>query len=255
MPRLRRVAESLRGLLQRAGFDIVRFRALPEDLDPRIRETVRVVTPHTMTSPLRVAALCEAVRYISANRIPGAIVECGVWRGGSMMAVARTLLESGDRDRELYLFDTFEGMSEPSERDVAFTGETAQNLLSEAGDRTAADSVWCVASLTDVEQTMTQTGYEPARIHYVKGKVEDTIPDSAPLRIALLRLDTDWYESTKHEMQHLFPRLSPGGILILDDYGHWQGARQAVDEYIREAKAPLFLQRIDYSGRLAVKWA
>ncbi|HYM86681.1 MAG TPA: TylF/MycF/NovP-related O-methyltransferase, partial [Pseudoxanthomonas sp.] len=75
-----------------------------------------------------------------------------------------------------------------------------------------------------------------------------------PECIALLRLDTDWYESTRHEMIHLFPRLCVGGVLILDDYGHWLGARRAVDEYLGEHNVPLFLQRIDYTGRYAVKW-
>ena len=71
-----------------------------------------------------------------------------------------------------------------------------------------------------------------------------------PERIALLRIDTDWYESTRHELVHLYPRLSPGGVLIIDDYGHWQGARKAVDEYFQ---AGLFLNHIDYTGRLAIK--
>jgi hypothetical protein len=87
----------------------------------------------------------------------------------------------------------------------------------------------------------------------VKGKVEDTIPRAAPKQIALLRLDTDWYESTYHELKHLYPRLVPGGVLILDDYGHWEGARRAVDQYFEEERIRLFLHRIDYAGRLAIK--
>jgi len=91
------------------------------------------------------------------------------------------------------------------------------------------------------------------RIHYVKGMVEDTVPEQAPEKIALLRLDTDWYESTRHELEHLFPRLSSGGILIIDDYGHWAGAKEATDEFIARHRLQLFLSRIDYTGRLAVK--
>ena len=83
--------------------------------------------------------------------------------------------------------------------------------------------------------------------------VEDTIPNQAPKEIALLRLDTDWYESTLHELEHLYPRLVSGGVLIIDDYGHWRGAREAVDEYIDKHKLKLFLTRIDYTGRLCVK--
>jgi len=102
---------------------------------------------------------------------------------------------------------------------------------------------------------VTRVGYDPEKIRFVQGRVEDTLPRHAPDRIALLRLDTDWYESTRHELEHLFPRLAVGGVLILDDYGHWQGARQAVDEYVREHRLRLFLHRIDYAGRCAVKVA
>jgi hypothetical protein len=101
---------------------------------------------------------------------------------------------------------------------------------------------------------MTATGYPSNKIHFIKGPVEETIPRQMPSpSIALLRLDTDWYESTKHELIHLFPRLSAGGILIIDDYGHWAGARQAVDEYFAGLPEKYFFHRIDYSGRLIVK--
>jgi len=87
----------------------------------------------------------------------------------------------------------------------------------------------------------------------VAGAVEDTLPDRAPMEIALLRLDTDWYASTKHELETLYPRLVSGGVLMLDDYGHWTGCRKAVDEYFAaNAPAPL-LNRIDYTARVATK--
>lgn len=87
----------------------------------------------------------------------------------------------------------------------------------------------------------------------LKGKVEDTIPNVLPDTISLLRLDTDWYESTKHELTYLYPKLTKKGILLIDDYGYWQGSKKAVDEYIEEEKLSIFLNRIDLSGRLAVK--
>jgi hypothetical protein len=100
---------------------------------------------------------------------------------------------------------------------------------------------------------MALSGYDAARLRFVKGKVEDTVPAQAPARIAILRLDTDWYESTRHELEHLDPRLSPGGVLIIDDYGHWAGCRQAVDEYFASRKLHALLNRVDYTGRIAVK--
>ena len=216
------------------------------------RETIALVQPYTMTSPARIRALCSATRYIVDANIPGAIVECGVWRGGSMMAAARTLRRLGDQSRELYLFDTFEGMPEPGPQDIAMTGESAKALLA-AARCTEDDPMWCYAPFERVVHAMSLTEYPVERIHLVRGKVEDTLQSSAPARIALLRLDTDWYESTRHEMEQLFPRLCRGGVLILDDYGHWQGAKQAFDEYVAKHHVKLLLHHIDYTGRCAVK--
>jgi hypothetical protein len=110
-----------------------------------------------------------------------------------------------------------------------------------------------VASLDDVREAVLGVGYPEERIHFVEGPVEQTVPEHAPTEIALLRLDTDWYASTKHELIHLYPRLETGGVLIIDDYGYWQGARQATDEYIAENDVPLLLNRIDVGARIAVK--
>lgn len=215
-------------------------------------ETVQLVRDYTMTSPERIRALCSAVRYIEETKIEGAIVECGVWRGGSMMAVARTLLNRGTADRELFLFDTFEGMTDPGPYDVAVTGESAVSLLRDS-PRTEEDRMWCYAPMDKVAQALARTGYPEARTHLIAGRVEATLESQAPATIALLRLDTDWYESTKHEMEVLFPRLRQGGVVILDDYGHWQGARRAVDEYVSTHRVKLFLHPIDYTGRIGVK--
>lgn len=247
------LAKIVRAVLHRCGADLIGH-------DPRHGfrggqdEIVRAVQPYTMTGTRRVCALIEAVEYVLANDIPGAIVECGVWKGGSIMAAAKTLQLHGCDDREIYLFDTFEGMTAPDARDVSRDGEPARELFEETS--TGEDSsAWCDATLDDVRRAVVSTGYPESRFHFVKGKVEDTVPESAPEGIALLRLDTDWYESTKHEMVHLFPRLAPGGVLILDDYGYWEGSREAVDEYLAETGTPLLLCRIDDAARIAVKQA
>ncbi|HKG47251.1 MAG TPA: TylF/MycF/NovP-related O-methyltransferase [Pyrinomonadaceae bacterium] len=216
----------------------------PPDFEARDVEIIRAVEPYTMTSTERIHALIQAVRHIVRSRIPGDMVECGVWKGGSVMAMALSLLQLGDRDRSLYLFDTFSGMTPPTARDVDFEGQQAHTIL---------DEVRCEASQQDVENAVFSTGYDRERIHFVPGRVEETIPAHAPELIALLRLDTDWYESTQHELLHLFPRLARGGVIIIDDYGHWRGARQAVDEYITQNEVPLLLNRIDYTGRIGVK--
>jgi hypothetical protein len=223
---------------------------LAESPDREIHEAVR---PFTMTSRERLAALTDAVRYIERYEIPGAIVECGVWRGGSMMAAALTLRALGRCDRALHLFDTFDGMPAPTARDRKLSGELAGAQFERRKHEDGGGSDWCNASLEEVRRNVESSGYPRELVHYHQGRVEDTIPEHAPACIALLRLDTDWYASTRHELCHLFPRLSPGGVLIVDDYGAWRGARQAVDEFLAESKMPLLLGRIDYTGRIAVK--
>ena len=168
------------------------------------------------------------------------------------MATALTLLDQGIKDRDLYLFDTFEGMPMPEDKDVDCNGKPAMDTFAEK-QLTAASSTWANASLEDVTQAMKSTGYPMEKVHFIKGLVEETIPEGAPESIAFLRLDTDWYKSTKHELEHLYPLLKPRGILIVDDYGHFKGAQDAVDEYLSEHKIGSFLHRIDYTGRLIVK--
>jgi hypothetical protein len=226
-----------------------RGTGLPPDYDDAAKATIRAVRPRTMTAPEKLNALILAVRYVVRYRIPGDIVECGVWRGGSMQAVARTLIEAGDTARRLHLYDTFEGMPPPTDRDRRHDGRFAVELLA----TNARDSgVWAVATLDDVKEAMRETGYPQENIHYHQGRVEETIPAVMPDQVSILRLDTDWYESTRHELEHLYPRLTPGGVLLLDDYGWWEGARQAVDEWLAESGIPLLLLRMA-SGRIAVK--
>jgi len=209
------------------------------------------VNGNTMTSKERIYGLIEAVKYVTKFKIEGDIVECGVWKGGSMMAIAKTLLRDSSIDRQLYLYDTFEGMSAPTEADADFQNQSAESLL--AKNDKEKSHVWAYSALETVQQGMATTKYPSANIHYVKGKVEDTIPSNIPGKIALLRLDTDWYESTKHELIHLFPKLQKGGVLIIDDYGFWKGARKAVDEYFAENNIQILLNRMDNTGRIAIK--
>jgi hypothetical protein len=209
--------------------------------------------PFTMTSVERCYALWEAASYIACRGIGGDVVECGVWRGGSSMIAAFALKLAGDTSRDLYLFDTFSGMPAPSSFDVEATSGVSAASIPEYVNQQRDSDVFAYASQSEVERNMAATGYPAERCHFVAGMVEDTIPAAAPERIALLRLDTDWYESTRHELEHLWDRLVPGGVLIIDDYGHWQGARKAVDEFFAgRADSPL-LARVDYTGRIAVK--
>jgi O-methyltransferase len=226
---------------------------IPAEFDDDLVATIKQVRRHTLSSAARIAALCDSVEYLVRNRVSGDIVECGVWRGGSMMAAALTLARLGDTGRDLYLFDTFSGMAEPTAADVPSPYDGYSPHRRWRRRRRGRTSDWAAVGTDVVRAAMERTGYPSERIHLVAGLVEETLPVQAPESIALLRLDTDWYESTKHELVHLYPRLVDGGVLIVDDYGHYEGARRAVDEYFADRAERVLLSRIDYTGRVAVK--
>lgn len=231
--------------------DARKYLRLPDDFEEEHRTIYRHIEPYTMTRPSRVYALIEAVKYVVAHGIEGDFVECGVWKGGSVMSMALILQRLG-AERDIHLFDTFSGMSPPTEEDWnEKEGNAAAKFEKTKLDDGGAD--WCYSDLEEVRENVTSTGYPTDRFHFIQGRVEETLPDRAPENIALLRLDTDFYESTRHELIHLYPRLVPGGVLILDDYGHWKGARKAVDEYLAAHDVPILLNRVDFSGRIAVK--
>lgn len=208
------------------------------------------IKPYTMTSRERCFALYKAINYILDAKLPGDFVECGVWRGGNTMLIATLLKQRGVTDRKIYLYDTFEGMSEPTEHDRKRNqAETAMKKWQETQKSEYND--WCYASLEEVTNNMVRTGYPSEHIVYVKGKVEETLHRTLPAQIALLRLDTDWYESTKVELEMMYPLLENSGVLIIDDYGAWEGARKAVDEYF--TSTPILLNKIDDTGLIGVK--
>jgi O-methyltransferase len=217
------------------------------ETDKDFQEVYAKIKAFTMVEPERCYALYYAVLYILRNGIKGDFVECGVWKGGSVMLIAFTLLKAGITDRKIYLFDTFEGMSKPDENDgEKEKAEWEKNKVNEQINN------WCLSPVEEVKANMATTGYPKDNLVFIKGKVEQTILRTLPGKIALLRLDTDWYASTKHELIHLYPLVEKGGILIIDDYGTWDGARKATDEYFA-ATGPVYLNRLDYTGRLVIK--
>lgn len=244
----------LQKMAEKLGYSVIPMSQKYSDIkDPEFWEIYRLCKPYTMTSIERMYSLFCSINYILNNKIPGSFVECGVWRGGSSMLIAKMLTNRNIKDRKIYLFDTFEGMSAPTKDDADFTGKSASFLL-EKNKHNKQESVWCLADLSDVQNNMRLTNFPEENIVYIKGKVETTIP--TPIlneTISLLRLDTDWYESTKHELTYLFPKLDNNGVLIIDDYGYWEGCRKAVDEYFVENKINMFLSRVDFTGRVGIK--
>ena len=252
---MRRHEKPIADLARKFGVSISRVSTqapLPVEATEIDAQIISRVSDFTMTSRERLWALISAVRYLERLGIEGDFVECGVWRGGSVMAMTHTLIDVGNTDRRIWLYDTYEGMTAPTDLDVAEdSGMAAQSLLAST-PVADGDNIWCVASLEDVVTNVLGTGYPRANLEFVRGPVEQTLDVQVPDTIALLRLDTDWYESTHASLTHLYSKLVPGGVCILDDYGHWQGARTAVDRFFEESNVRP-LMPIDFSGRIFIK--
>ncbi|SDC82980.1 Macrocin-O-methyltransferase (TylF) [Algoriphagus faecimaris] len=223
----------------------------PQDVKQEVIDLINKVTPFTMTSTERLLTLFNSIEYLHNNKIQGDFIECGVWKGGSIMAMILKLQKLCVDNRNIWLYDTFEGMTAPKQEDKKFDGTSASKLLNE--DKERKSNVWAVSHLEEVVKNISTLSYPENRIKFIKGPVEETLNMEVPDKISLLRLDTDWYESTKIELEILFPKLVKGGVLIIDDYGHWKGCKLAVDEYFAKIGNPVFLHRIDYTGRILIK--
>lgn len=231
------------------------YKDLADDPDDRAFHAIAAkVQPYTMTmreGPDAAYALFQAVRYVLTNKIPGVIAECGVWRGGSMMLAALALKHFGDQSREFYLYDTFEGMTRPEAVDVDFDGNAMLTEWNKA--QAQGQQIGYGGAVETVRSYIKTTGYPMEKMHFVAGDVLSTIPATVPEAIAILRLDTDWYKSTLHELTHLYDRISPGGVMIIDDYGWCRGARQATDEFFAARDFRPLMQRLNQGARLIIK--
>jgi len=240
-------------LLENSGYRVVHPQQSYCDMAPAFLRLWDQVKPFTMISIERGYALYSAVRYLLRAGIPGDFAECGVWKGGAAMLMALTILEtSPDDPRKIHLFDTYSGMTPPGKNDrIAWNDRPVREKWEEDLKGEKNNFGWWAVPRREVLDHMASISYPEEFYTAVEGDVAETIPEYAPEKLALLRLDTDWYESTAHELNVLYPRLQPGGVLLIDDYGHFTGARKAVDEYFRNQ--PVLLHRDDYTGRSLVK--
>lgn len=252
-------SKSVQRVLNAFGMEVRRIaiqqNEAPVELSPQELKLVERIRNDelSMTSIQRLWATLMACKHVVSQNIAGDFVECGVWRGGNAL-IAAALFDMYKVTKNIFLFDTFEGMTIPTEKDVkASNSQSAMNEYLRSQRETHND--WCYASLDDVKNNFSKFGLMNERVVFVKGDVCETLnsAENLPEKISVLRLDTDWYESTKRELEVLYPRVSAGGVLIIDDYGHWAGAKRAVDEYFAQNGNRPFLQYIDYTGRLAVK--
>ena len=248
--------DNLYRALQRAArklgynFEVQSFQksAFPTYVEPEFIALLRKYRAKTMVPWGGLHMAFRAARYIAKSQLPGAVVECGVWRGGCSFIMAEAISQICGPAYDFYMYDTYAGMSEPAEMDASSSGSAIQFFKNARRKKNGAID-WCYASVDEVSSNALETGYPHERFKFVVGKVEDTIPKTVPEKIALLRIDTDWYESTRHELEHLFPRLVSGGVLLCDDYGFWQGSQKAVDEYIADLKETFLLTVDSGTGR------
>ncbi len=213
------------------------------------KQILSKVKNYTMTNSKRIFYLHHSINYIVKNRIKGDIVECGVWKGGSVMTIAYSLLKKKNKSKNIYLFDTFTGMSTPTKKDYLYLNKkkTAKQLLKND------EYLKCIANIAEVKKNVFSTNYPKKKFKFIVGDVLNTLKKNIPNKISLLRLDTDWYESTKIELNLLYPKLSKGGILIIDDYNTWNGCKKAVDEYFKNKKNIFFLS-IDNEALIGIKF-
>ena len=241
----------LQKMAQRFGYDfeIKKLSAdgFPPYIEPEFIELLKKYRDKTMVPWGGLHMAYTAARYVTLNQIPGAIVECGVWRGGCSLIMAEAIFNSSGPIYDFYLYDTFAGMTKPDRHDTSELCNAEEAYLRSRKSEDIVD--WCYASIEEVSENIQRSPYPADRFHLVKGKVEDTLPGTCPEHIALLRIDTDWYSSTQHELLHLFPRLVKGGVFICDDYGFWEGARKAVREYLETLNEPFLLTVDSGSGR------
>lgn len=203
-----------------------------------------ICSPLSLLSHERLQNNINAITAIEKNRIEGDVVEIGVWKGGSMLAMIKAYECLKTTPRSFYLYDTFEGMTPEGPYDIDSQGHTATSLISSPG-------IKCIAHLDEVKRNIqTNCSLPDTQIHYQVGDImKNTL---VPERIACLRLDTDWYESTRHELETFYPKVVSGGWVIIDDYGHWLGCRRAVDEFLA-AHPDINLIPVDYTGVYFIK--
>jgi hypothetical protein len=200
-------------------------------------DIIKACIPYTLTSEARLRQTIDSISHIVTNNIEGDIIEVGVWRGGSVMAMLFKLAQLGVNDRKIHLYDTFEGMTPASPKDLNPDGIQAEELCR------VSPFFRCIADISDVKENIKLTGYPTDLVCFHKGDVRCVT--TSPEKIACLRLDVDWYELYKHCLPLFTPNVSEGGPITIDDYGYWSGCKEAVDEFLKGSK---ILVKIDETG-------
>jgi hypothetical protein len=254
------LGRAARSAARRLGFEIRRLPRGPQPItDPRDARFLAMWDRMTKISgfDLRHYTTYCAVRYLTEQRIGGDFVECGVYRGTQVLTMAHALAEFGASDRDIYLYDTFAGMTQPTPEDFIDADRPDESYRAnltkwEEGRQPDGSNTYKFASIEEVRANVFTAPYPRERFHFVVGDVLETVRRDSHKRIAFLRLDTDWYASTKHEFECLYDSVVPGGVVVIDDYGRWQGSRQATDEFFAARPMPMLI-RTGPCERLVIK--
>jgi O-methyltransferase len=198
----------------------------------RMMRLVYRVRGYTAVFVPRLVALYKLSEEINQRSLPGDIVECGVYNGGSA-AIMASHCERSPVDRNVWLFDSFEGLPKPTDKD---------------GDKAPAYEGWCHGDLSKVKKVLRKLRIPESRIHIIKGWFQDTFPSVQIRDIAILHIDADWYESVKLCLEKFYDSVQAGGYIVLDDYGDWEGCRIATDEFLKKRALDVKLIQVDYTG-------
>lgn len=261
------IKRNLNALMNLLGYEIIRkdgkARLLSYDLGKEAYEAIQRVRPNTMLSDERLITLYQQTVFCEEHNIKGCFVECGVWKGGAVGLMALANLKHGTLRRNIHLFDSFQEICEP---DKAVDGERAVQEVKQwsngscNGNLTPLngfyDSFGGPGTLQGNKDFLEKIiGYDPDFLHYHKGWFQDTLPiDYSNIgEIAILRLDADWYASTKICLEYLYEKVVTGGFVIVDDYAAYDGCRKAVDEFMLQNNIVAYLNHIDEVGRYWIK--
>ena len=238
--------------LNKFGYSVINNNQKIAELSKKDYELINLIKNYSMTPKIRIYNLMQALKHLKIKKIEGDYVECGVWKGGNILLFKKFLESEDSRQRNIYAFDTFEGMTDPDKNDFEInTNNTAINLLQK--DKNKETNVWGICNLDQVKKNISKHTKDLNNIYFIKGDVEKTLNEikNIPEKISLLRLDTDWYKSTKKELEVLYEKVSSGGVIIIDDYGHWGGSKKAVDEFF--SNKYVWMHYVDYACRLIIK--
>ena len=247
---IKKIIQNLLSLFKLKLVKISYDQGFPIEADIEIKKLVNLSSKFSMTGKKRMYLLSQAIMNVKNNNLEGDFVECGVWQGGNIL-LYNLLNNHYNLKKLIFAYDTFDGMPTPQKIDFTHNGTSAHKLMNMSERIDGKNDIHCIASLNLVKKNILKYSNLNS-IKFVEGEVEKTLlnEENLPKKISILRLDTDFYSSTKKELEILYPRLVSGGVCIIDDYGYWRGARKAVDEYFGDQK---WLHIVDQTCRYLIK--